>query len=157
MSWMGVLIFLTLTRVVHSQGSTTLPPPADRDSFVGVWQANADKSQPKLTRVQRTYVRTIERIGKDIKFSSSGGDSKAKIRSFLIRCDGSLYPLPTGPVMSCRWVDSRRVEGETRDPRGRESYWAREVTADGQTMTITEFKDKTRTKVASVMALDRVK
>ena len=61
----NVLAFLVLARVALAQDSKTLPPPADRDPFVGVWQANGDKSRPKLNKVERSYVRTIGRIGED--------------------------------------------------------------------------------------------
>jgi hypothetical protein len=122
-----------------------------------MWQANGDKSRPKLSKIERSYTRTIGRVGTELTFSSSGGASKAKIREYRIRCDGVFYPLPTGPVLSCRWLDSNHVEGETRGPNGRKSYWAREVTPDDHTMTITEFKNKARTRVASIMVLDLVK
>ena len=150
-------LVLGISTVVLAQESNAIPPPADRDPFVGVWQANGDKSRPKLNKVERSYTRTISRIGEDLVFSSAGGASKAKIREYRIRCDGAFYPLPAGPVLSCRWLNSSSVEGETREPNGRKLYWSREVTPDGQMMTITGFKDKARTKVVSIMILDRVK
>jgi hypothetical protein len=157
LAWTGAFALATISTLVLAQDSKLIPPPADRDLFVGVWQANGDKSRPKLTKVERSYTRTIRRTGEDIIFSSTGGPSKATIREFRIRCDGAFHPLPAGPVQSCRWIDTNSIEGETQYPGGRKSYWVREVTPDGQTMTITDFKDKARTKVASLITLDRVK
>ena len=142
--------------VAIAQDSISLQPSADRDPVVGVWQANGEESRPKLDKVQRSYIRTISRIGADIIFSSAGGASKAKIRDFRLRCDGAFYPLPTGPVLACRWLNSNSVEGETRYPNGKKRYWVREVTSDGRVMTVTSFKDKARSKISSVMILDRV-
>jgi hypothetical protein len=123
--WTSALVFLGISRVVLAQDSKSVPPPADHDLFVGVWQANGDKSRPKLNKVERSYTRTIRRTGEEIVFSSAGGASKAKIREYRIRCDGAFYPLPTGPVLSCRWLSSNSIEGETRDPNGRRLFWAR--------------------------------
>ena len=66
------------------------------------------------------------------------------------------WSLPVGSLLSCRYIVPTRVEGETRDQTGH-FFWTREVSADGQGMTISEYKDKGRTKVRSVMVLDRVR
>lgn len=152
----AVLLFVSISAVVLAKDSKSSPPPPDRDPFVGIWRANGDKSQPKLNKVEGSYTRTVRRIGEDIVFSSAGGAAGAKIREHRFRCDGKFYPLPTGPVMSCRWLNSSSVEGETHLPDGRKDYWVTEVTPDGRMMTITAFKDKARTKIASIMILDRI-
>jgi len=132
-------------------------PSVDQDPFVGQWRANARESRPMLSKEEATYARSIQRDGDDLIFASSGGPSKAAIRRFRVRCDGRFHPLPTGPKLSCRYVASNRVEGETKDPTGRHSYWVREVSMGGQKMTISEYKNKSRTKLRSVMVLDRVR
>jgi hypothetical protein len=134
----------------------TIPSP-DGDPFVGQWKANATKSQPKLSKKEGSYERTIKREGDDLVFASSGGVSKAAIRQFKILCDGSFHPLPTGHVLSCVYTAPNRVEGETKDPNKSNFFWTREVSSDGQEMTISEYKDNRRTKLRSVMVLDRVK
>lgn len=152
-----LLLLFVLPVVTLAQDAPRLPPPADQDQFVGTWQANGDKSRPKLNQIERSYSRTIARSGEDLVFSSVGGPSKARIRQFRVRCDGHSYRLPTGPRLSCRYTAADRVEGETLDPNQTWSYWMREVSLDGQQMTITEYKDKARTRIRSVMVLDRVR
>jgi hypothetical protein len=152
----SMFVFVILAGAAPSQDSNPLSPPADRDPFVGVWKADGERSRPKLSKTELSYVRTITRIGEDIVLSSTGGVSKAKIREYRARCDGAFYRLPTGPLLSCTWVGQTRVEGETREPNLRNPFWTREVTSDGQTMTITEFRDKARTKQSRVLVLDRV-
>ena len=51
-------------------------PPADKDPFVGEWQANATKSRPKLSSKEATYRRTFRREGEDLVLKSSGGKQK---------------------------------------------------------------------------------
>ena len=138
------------------QAQQNVTPPPDLDPFVGQWRANAGKSRPALSKKQATYTRTIRRDGVDLVFVSSGGPSKALIRDFRIRCDGAFHPLPTGHVLSCIYIAPDRVEGETNGPDGSHFYWTREVSADRQVMTISEYKDRRRAKLRSVMVLDRI-
>jgi hypothetical protein len=42
------------------------------------------------------------------------------------------------------------------DKNGERHYWTREVSPDGKQMMISEYKDSRRTKVRSVMVLDRI-
>jgi hypothetical protein len=155
--WIELATLCLAAGLAVAQEAKTLPPPPDQDPFVGEWKANSEESRPKLSRAERSYVRTIRRAGEEVLFSSVGGASKAKVRNFRLKCDGAFYPLPTGPVLSCRWVDTNRVEGETRDPNGKKNYWMREVSPDGQRMTVTGYKNQSRTKIDSVMVLERVK
>ena len=150
-----IVVIVTTGIPLHGEQATI--PPANQDPFVGQWKANAGKSQPKLRRREATYERSIKRDGDDLVFASSGGVSKAAIRQFRIRCDGLFHALPTGPVLSCRYVAPNRVEGETKDPTQEHLFWSREVSSDGQEMTISEYKDKARTKLRSIMVLDRIK
>ena len=141
-----------------ASGQQAAIPPAERDLFVGHWKANAGASHPKLSKKEGSYERTITRDGDDLVFASSGGASKATIRQFRIRCDGIFHPLPTGPVLACRYVAPNRVEGETKDhPAGKLIFRAREVSADGQRMSIFGYKDKNRTRLRSIEVLDRIK
>jgi hypothetical protein len=55
------------------------------------------------------------------------------------------------------YVSAARVDGETRDKNGERHYWTHEVSPDGKQMMISEYKDIRRTKVRSVMVLDRIK
>lgn len=144
--WLGNLL----------NGQSTMPPP-EADPFVGQWRANADKSRPRLTKVERSYERTIRREGDELIFASSGGASTAAVRDFRIRCDGRFYPLPAGPSLSCVYVSTDRVEGETKDALKGSSFWTREVSPDGRELMISEYRDKARKKVRSVIVLDRVK
>ena len=70
-----------------------------------------------------------------------------------LRCDDRSYPFPTGPVLRCTLPPSR-VDGQTDNPDGERHYWTREVSPDRKQMTISEYKDRRRVKVRSVMLLD---
>jgi len=152
-----LLLFFVPAAIILGQNASPPPPPPDQDPFVGAWRANEAKSRPKLNRTERSYTRTIERSGDDLVFSSTGGASKALVRQFSIRCDGLRHTLPAGAFLSCTYTAPDRVEGETLGPNRKLSYWARQVSPDGQLMTIFEYKDKARTKINSVMVLDRLK
>jgi hypothetical protein len=151
--WIAALA--VLETVLRAQ-QATLPPP-EKDPFVGQWKANATKSRPRLSKKEASYERTISREGDYLVFASSGGVSKAAIRQFKILCDGLFHPLPTGPVLSCGYSAPNRVDGETKDPNHSNLFWTREISPDGQEMTISEYKDKARSKLRLVMVLDRVK
>ena len=155
LAWGCMVMLATMPPLVRAQ-QNAIPPP-DKDLFVGEWRANATKSQPKLNKVEASYERTVRREGDDLIFASSGGASKAAIRDFRIRCDDAFHSLPVGSLVSCRYVAPGRVEGETKDPNGEHSFWAREVSSDGSEMRILQYKDKARIKVRSVWVLDRVK
>ena len=133
------------------------PPPPDLDPFVGTWRANAAQSKPKLDRTEASYERVIARQGDDLLFSSTGGRSKEKARTYRLRCDGGFYPLPTGPVLRCTYISPNRVDGRTDDPTGEHDYWTREVSPDGKQMMISDYRDSHRLKVRSVMVLDRIR
>jgi hypothetical protein len=154
-AWRWQLILLALLPLIRAQ-QNAIPPP-DKDPFVGEWRANATKSQPNLNKVEASYSRTVRREGGDLIFASSGGASKAVVRDFRIRCDGGFHPLPVGSVVSCLYVAPSRVEGETKDPNGEHSFWAREVSLDGSELRILQYKDKARIKLRSVWVLDRVR
>jgi len=132
-------------------------PPPNQDPFVGLWKANAKESRPRLDRKEASYERKIQRDGDGLVFISSGGPAGSAVRQFKIRCDGIFHPLPTGPVLSCLYAAPNRVEGETKTPLKTDVFWTREVSSDGSRMTISEYKDKGRTKIRSIMVLDRIK
>src|ERR1039457_532889 len=115
LNWTRVVL-VALTAAPPARGQQPVIPPPDEDRFVGRWHANAAKSRPPLDKKEASYERTIQREGDDLIFSSSGGASKAAIRQFRMLCDGRFHPLPTGPILSCRYVSATRVEGETQDP-----------------------------------------
>ncbi len=60
-------------------------------------------------------------------------------------------------MTSCTYITANRVEGDTVSPDGKMSYWTREISPDGQEMTISGYADKARTKLVSVQEDDRVK
>jgi len=60
-------------------------------------------------------------------------------------------------MTTCTYIFANRVEGNTLAADGKTSYWRREVSADGQEMTISSYRDKTGTDLESVYVLDRVK
>jgi hypothetical protein len=151
------VVLVALTAAALARGQQSVIPPADEDRFVGHWRANAGKSRPPLDKKEASYERTIQRDGDELIFSSSGGASKAAIRQFRMLCDGRFHPLPTGPILSCRYVSATRVEGETQDPTRTRRFWAREVSSDGQQMMVLTYKDKARAKLREVLVLDRVK
>src|SRR3954469_14632385 len=93
-------------------------PPADKDPFVGEWQANPTKSRPKLNKKEATYRRSFRRQGEDLLLNSSGGKQKAPGHQYSIRCDGDFHAIATGPEQMCRYVSANRVEGETRNSGG---------------------------------------
>jgi hypothetical protein len=157
----SILIIVLLTPL-FAQTSPWMPEP-DKDPFVGTWKANAEKSRPKLDKVDASYVRTLSREGDDLVFSSrmkkphSAGFVEYNHR---IRCDGSPHIVERGvlPITtSCIYATTNRVEGVSV-VGDKTSYWAEEVSSDGQEIRIYEYKNKTRTKLSSTRrALDRVK
>lgn len=153
--YLPCMILLSLVSAVLLAEQLQAPPPPDQDPFVGQWQADGDASRPKLNREDRAYTRTIGRERDEVIFSATIGKSKPTVRQYRIRCDGLFHRLPVGALQSCIYVSPNRVEGESRDsanPR----YWVREVSPDGQLMTIWEYRDKARTKLKSTFVLKRV-
>jgi hypothetical protein len=133
------------------------PPPPDQDAFVGKWQANRDKSRPKLGKRDASYTRTISRDGDDRLVSSGMTIPKPSSHEYRIRCDGQVHPVPSGSL-SCAYKGTNLVEGESISPPPMEHlYWSEEVSQDRQVMKIFSYKDKQRTKIASIEVLDRVK
>ena len=125
--------------MLHAQQS---PPAPDQDPFVGTWRANAAQSKPKLNKTEASYERVIAREGDALVFSSTGGAFEAaNARSYRLKCDGRIYPLPRGPLSRCAYASPNRVDGETGDPTGKRHYWTREVSPDGKQMTISAYTD----------------
>jgi len=145
---------ILLMTAASAQEPASVPPPPDKDPFVGTWQANRDKSRPKLGKRDASYRRTIARDGEDLVFSSPIGTSKASENTYRIRCDGGFHRVPFGSL-SCKYQAPNLIEGETI--RDSHDYWTREVSADGQEMKISAYKNSRRTKVKSIWILDRVK
>jgi hypothetical protein len=168
-----LLLFLVGTACPQN---VALPPPPDKDPSVGVWSKNKDKSQPitEGTNVlEETYdSETVARDGDDIVVTEKigprrwrGGSDVAKAtkRTFKLRCDGSLHPLPGGSG-SCNYVGANIVEGKTtysRDdvifPRHTTFFWRTEISADGKEMRDSSYKDAAMTKRISLTVFDRVK
>ncbi|MBI3896570.1 MAG: hypothetical protein HY313_11630 [Acidobacteria bacterium] len=137
---------------------TVYLPPADKDPFVGTWKTNRDLSRPKLSKREASYIRTMLREGDELLFSSSMENFKTSEHHFRMRCDGQWYNVPTpDQSMLCLYASSNVVVGASIDPNHKVSYWTREVSADGQQMRITAYKDKARTKIESISVLDRIK
>jgi hypothetical protein len=155
----GIWIVLVIELVIPvlAQGQDLLQPPTDRDPFVGKWQANRNKSRPKLGKRDATYTRTIVRDGEDWILSSRMENLKASEHNYRVHFDGLFHPAPHGLLVSHRYKTPNVIEGETIHPDHKIDYWRQEVSADGQELTITGFKDKNRTEVKSVWVLDRVK
>ena len=152
-----ILLFVALSGGSSGQGVRPLPAP-DKDPFVGTWKANRDKSRPKLNDEDASYVRTISREGDELVFSSRTHrpkSSKLNEQHYRIYCDGSPHPVPFGSL-SCEYKGASLIEGETLEPTNERSFWAREVSADGQELKILEYKDKARTKLRRTWVLDRV-
>ena len=149
-----ILGWMILTCGTSGQAVPSMPAP-DKDSFVGKWQANRDKSQPRLDARNASYVRTITREGNDLMFSSRIDNPSGVENHYKIRCDGQFHPVPFGSL-SCEYKAPNLVEGETKSVDGKRGYWTREVSPDGREMTVSEYKDKGRKKVQSVEVMDRV-
>lgn len=139
-----ILLLLLLTSRSFAQDVTNIPKP-DKDPFVGNWKADADKSRPKLNNIQASYLRTMSREGDDLLFYSgiekrnSAGLSENRYR---IRCDGLAHRVQCGVLFrstSCMYLSGNRVEGETKSQNDGTSYWAREVSQDGQEMRIYSY------------------
>src|SRR6266849_132140 len=148
------LASILLMTAVSAQGPASLPPAPDKDPFVGTWQANREKSRPKLGKREASYTRTIARDGEDLVFSSRIGTSRAGQNNYKIRCDGRFHRVPFGSL-SCKYNAPNLIEGETISDS--HDYWTREVSADGQEMKISAYKNSRRTKLESIWILDRVK
>jgi hypothetical protein len=144
-----------LLSITSSAQQASLAPPPDKDPFVGTWQPNRDKSRPKLGKRDASYIRTITRDGDDLVFSSRTGTSDPSENNYRIRCDGLFHRVPFGSL-SCRFNAPNVIEGETKSLDAQTDYWSREVSADGQEMKISSYKNSGRTKVKSIWVLDRV-
>ena len=153
---LAALASTLLTITPSAQQAASLAPPPDKDPFVGTWQANRDKSRPKLGKKDASYTRTITRDGDDLVFSSRIGTSDPSENNYRIRCDGLFHHVPFGSL-SCRFNAPNVIEGETKSLDTQNDYWSREVSADGQEMKISSYKNSGRTKLKSVRVLDRVK
>jgi hypothetical protein len=149
-----ILAWMMLTHGTFGQAVRSMPAP-DKDPFVGKWQANRDKSQPKLDARGASYVRTVTREGNDLVFSSRIDNPNGIENHYNIRCDGQFHPVPFGSL-SCEYKAPNLVEGETKSLDGKRGYWTREVSSDGREMTESEYKDKGRRKLQSVEVMDRV-
>jgi len=133
--------------------SSQLPPP-DQDPFVGEWMQVNGKSLPHITG---RYSRTISREAEYVVFSSYDSKQRPPDKTYRIKCDGQLYPVPGNTMLSCEYSSSRSVIGTTRQPGGTVLYWSREVSPDGNEMRIFGFKDQQRKNLQSIEILDRVK
>jgi hypothetical protein len=153
---LNVLASMLVATTVSAQDTTPLPPAPEKDPFVGIWQANQEKSRPKLGKKDASYRRTIDREGEDLVFSSRIGDSRPSENNYKIRCDGRFHRVPFGSL-SCRYTGMNFIEGETINVTHETEYWSREVSADGQEMKISAYRDSRRTKLKSIWILDRVK
>jgi len=151
-----VLATILLRSLAMAQEPAPIVPPPEKDPFVGVWRENPVKSKPKPRDRDATYVRTITRDGQDLVFDSSRGKSKPHVNHYRIRCDGTFHKVPFG-LLSCKYITSNLVEGETRPKSGEVGYWTREVSADGQEMKISEYKDPQKSTITALYILDRVK
>lgn len=149
------LVSILLTIAVLAQQTASFTPSPDTDPFVGTWQANRDKSRPPLGKKDALYIRTITRDGEDLVFASRTQAPKPSTNNYRIRCDGLFHPVPSGSL-SCNYTAPNVVEGETKASDGKTYYWSREVSADGQEMKISWYKNAGRTKLKSVKILDRV-
>jgi hypothetical protein len=150
------LAFILFMTAASAQEAAPHSPAPDKDPFVATWQANRDKSRPKLGKKDASYTRTIARDGEDVVFSSRIGTSKPSENNYRIRCDGLFHPVQFGSL-SCKYDAPNLMEGETMGLDERTSYWTREVSTDGQEMKISAYEDPGRTKVKSILILDRVK
>jgi hypothetical protein len=157
------LLLLVLTSGSLAQVVTNLPAP-DKDPFVGTWQANANKSRPKLDIADASYVRRIARDRDEVVFSSRIDNRsvgrKVSENHYRIRCDGLPHRVQCGELScttSCTYKAENVVEGETESPDGNRSSWTQEVSADRKEMRILYYKDKAKTKLKTTWVLDRVK
>jgi len=133
--------------MASASGQVAAPPLPQNDPFVGTWQENDGK--------KASYARTIARDGDELVFSSHE-HSKSSEHNYRIRCDGLFHLVPFGS-MSCEYTATNVVEGESRQKHDT-IYWKREVSADGQKMTISAYTDNGRTTlIGSPNLLSRVK
>jgi hypothetical protein len=146
MKWLGLLLFAVLLAEVAAQIAT--PPPPQSDPFVGTWQEKQGQNV--------VHVRTIERNGDELVFSSRSEDLKPKEHNYRIRCDGALHPVPFGS-MSCEYAALNVVDGESRYKNNHIEYWRREVSADGQEMLISGYTDSGRAMKNGSNVLRRLK
>lgn len=107
-----ILACMMLTCGASGQAVPPIPAP-DKDPFVGKWQANRDKSQPKLDARDASYVRTVTREGDNLMFSSRIDNPRGIQNHYKIRCDGQFHPVPFGSIL-CEYKAPNLVEGETK-------------------------------------------
>lgn len=151
---LAALASILLAIGASAQQPASLPPPG-KDPFVGTWQANAEKSRPKLSKKDSAYRRTIARDGEDLLFSSQTKNPKPSENTYRIRCDGQFHQVPFGSL-SCKYDTSNLIEGVTEALDAKIRYWSREVSSDGQEMKISTYEDVARRNLTSVWVLDRV-
>jgi hypothetical protein len=133
------------------------PPPPDQDPFVGMWKAAPVDPKKPLSAKDASYTRTITRQGEEVFWTSSGGNIDG-IRHYSYRCDGKLYFTPANSKKSCVYTAPNRVEEMSCAPDGSQaSYVVSEISAHGNEMRITSYKDKNHRKVVRVDLLIRVR
>jgi hypothetical protein len=157
MSWIRLAagIVTGLLAAVTLGQAPTIPAP-DKDPFVGTWKENRDLSNPRPSERAGTYTRVIAREGDEIVLSSTLGPPERRSQQYRMRCDGSLHPAAYG-LLSCSYTAPNTIDGETKLPNGKTKFWRREVSADGQRMTLLTYKESNRSMLTSTTILERVK
>ena len=152
------LLFGLVKVPAHAAQQPLLPPIPDKDPFVGTWRANRDLSRPQLSKRYARYTRTFSRDGDQRISNTIFEGEKSGDRHYRIRCDGQFHPFSAKPnySMACEYTASNVVRTEGSDPKGHIGYWTEEVSASGQQMIMTIYKDKTRTKIEKTIVLDRI-
>jgi hypothetical protein len=158
------LLLIALTSQSLAQALPSLPEPA-KDLFVGTWKANADKSRP----VHNDYdVQHKSYVVDVVTYSRDGDNLVASYRKRSheyhdrMRCDGKLHQTELSEAscwISCKYLAPNHIEGSYffSDGTNNINYWTRELSSDGQEMTLWDYKDKARKKLKGFVVRERVK
>jgi hypothetical protein len=147
---------LTLVSAAIGQ-DLAAPPPPPKNPFVGSWRINQHETYGERHKKNSASDLSIAQDDDDLVLAYTNAASKQPIKTvFTLRCDGRANPAPHGSIV-CHYRTPGLIEGmSTNLGEKSPSYWRREVTADGNRMTFTYYKDRARSKVKSMLALDRV-
>jgi hypothetical protein len=125
-------------------------------SIVGLWRLNHEKSKvPSLNSIVEEN-RRITKIGEKFTVNirrvyTKNGSPKETVYQFV--CDGKHWKWPLGTWLTCVQKGPNVTEGYYTSPL---RFYTREVSHDGQTLTISTFEADKRDKLITLEVFDRL-
>lgn len=126
------------------------------DPFIGRWRMDIPKSNFHKDDKYVSQVRTYSYEGQKIRVSWEihTGDAVRK-DSYSAACNGKKENAGAGAKIRCWKVDGYTVDGEMLSSDEVHRYYRRAVSPDGQTLTITWYKDPKRQTKTDVFIFQR--